>query len=663
MFSQMNALRTDTAALFSQDGPLAGRDGFEYRPQQSAMAIAVAEALASRTHLIVEAPTGVGKTLAYLIPALLHVIEEGRKAIVSTHTKNLQEQLLQKDIPIARTLLRTPFHVATLKGRRNYLCTTRLTNALGARHGLLDPEGQVELEAIRAWSTTTVDGDLEGLGFTPRADVWEMVCSETGVCSSATCSSQCFFQRAKVRAREAHLLIVNHALFFSLWRMNEGSEFFLFPDDFVIFDEAHTLEGVAAAGTGLHVSRRKAIQAVHKLYHPRTKKGLLAGKRKHIGLCDRALVGIDSFFDTVELAARGMSSGQRSTDVRIRTRGLVVNTLTGAIEPLLGHVQSREEDVDDLFRRQELVTARAALVDVLTSADCFLEQTEASWTYWVELGPSKQVALCASPSDVGEFLRERLFRERASVIMTSATLSVEGSLDYFRARIGARDASEKILDSPFDHQRQTTLAIARDITEPDRDGYAEELPGWIMSAVERSHGRALVLFTNAVLMRRVAEVLATQFEAGGIRLLVQGIDGQRHALLRTFQEDIDSVLFGLDSFWSGVDVPGKALEHVIITRLPFALPSHPLTEARLETIAARGGNAFFEHTLPEAILRFKQGAGRLIRSHDDRGIITVLDSRLLRRSYGRKFILSLPPCPVELFQLDGTTEIIEREIE
>jgi ATP-dependent DNA helicase DinG len=654
----MRTLVEDTAGIFSPEGQLARKAGFVHRPQQSAMAIAVADALAAREHLIVEAPTGVGKTLAYLIPALLDSMAEGRKAIISTHTKNLQEQLLQKDIAIARAVLGTQFQVATLKGRRNYLCATRLHTAMEARATLIDPEGQAELERIAAWASHSSDGDLEGLGFTPRADVWEMVCSETGVCGSSTCPTSCFFQRAKVRAREANVLIVNHALFFSLWAMNDAVEYFLFPNDFVIFDEAHTLEGVAAAGTGLHLSRRKALQAVQKLYSARTKKGLLAGKRKHVALCEAAISGIDDIFDAIEASARALAPDRKSVDIRIRTRGMVANQLPAALGPLIKHVESREDDIDDLFKRQELTAARGTLLEVLTGVEMFLEQTESSWTYWVGLGPQRQVTLCASPSDVGDFLRERLFREGTSVIMTSATLSVDGSLDYFRSRVGAVGARETILDSPFDHRRQMTLSLARDIPEPDKDGYAEALPEWIMSSVERSHGRALVLFTNAALMRRTAEALASSFHDAGIRLYVQGVDGQRHTLLKSFQEDIDSVLFGLDSFWTGVDVPGEALEHVIITRLPFAMPSHPLTEARLESIAARGGNAFMEHTLPEAILRFKQGAGRLIRSHSDKGIITVLDSRLLHKSYGRRFISSLPRCPVEFSMRDGSTESV-----
>jgi ATP-dependent DNA helicase DinG len=660
-------LKDSVHSIFSRTGALARHEGFELRPQQGTMASAVASALMERRHLIVEAPTGVGKTLGYLVPALLYAVRGGRKAIISTHTKNLQEQLLQKDFPIARSVTGTEAAVAILKGRRNYLCTTRLEHTVGIAPSLFDEEGLEQLGRIREWSLRTRDGDAEGLDFAPRSDVWDAVCSEQGVCSSGICGPHCFFQRAKQRARESPLVILNHALFFSLMGIGDGEEYYLFPDDFLIFDEAHTLEGVAGAGIGLKISHRQAILAIHKFYHPGTKKGLLSRrKKKSTALCARAETAADEFFALVGRTARALATesgreGGFRHDIRIRNPHLVADALRDHFTALEAAVRAAEEDSDDMFRKQEMGAARTALQFVRTGVTTFLEQIDRDLTYWVELPPggSKNITLCAAPSDIGQVLGPRLFREGSSVIMTSATLSVNGSLEYFKNRVGAVNTEGLILDSPFDHARQMTLSIAGDIAEPETEGYAAELPVWIMRSIDRTHGKALVLFTNTSTMRATASALADEISKRGLTLMVQGIDGQRHQLLEEFKRDIHSVLFGLDSFWMGVDVPGEALEHVIITRLPFAFPNHPLIEARLEGIASRGGNAFMEYTLPEAILKFKQGAGRLIRTREDKGIVTILDARIVRKSYGRAFISSLPRCPVEILTSEGDMEYME----
>ncbi|HTS00072.1 MAG TPA: helicase C-terminal domain-containing protein [Bacteroidota bacterium] len=655
--------------IFAPGGALERRDGFELRPQQASMAAAVAAALDDRAHLIVEAPTGIGKTLGYLIPAILYATRSGRKAVVSTHTKNLQEQLVQKDFPIARTVTGGDATVAILKGRKNYLCSTRLEHAVASAPSLFDEAGAAQLARIREWALRTHDGDAEELPFTPRADIWDAVCSEQGLCSTSVCGSHCFFQRARQKAKEASVVVTNHALFFSLLGVSGSDEYYLFPDDFVVFDEAHTLEAVAGAGIGIRISHRQAVLAIHKIYHPGTKKGLI-GRRKRTAasLAARAEVAADEFFTLAGSAARGLASatgpgGGRAyrSEVRIRNPHLVADGLGDHLVALEALVREFEEEADDVFRKGELATARAAVGAVRSAVSAFLDQTDSNLTYWVEVpaGPGGNVTLCAAPSDVGAVLGPRLFRDETSVIMTSATLSVAGSLAYFESRVGAAGVRELMLDSPFDHARQMRIAVARDIPEPESETYAEALPAWIMKSIERTQGKALVLFTNASTMRAAAAAVADDCASRGLTLMVQGIDGQRHRLLEEFRRDVHSVLFGLDSFWMGVDVPGEALEHVVITRLPFAVPNHPLIEARLEEITARGGNSFMEYTLPEAILKFKQGAGRLIRTKTDRGIITILDARVLRKSYGRAFLASLPRCPVEVLTVDGEAEYLE----
>lgn len=659
----MTELISTVDEIFSESGSLSRLQQFEYRPQQQKMAVAIAEALGTRKHLIVEAPTGVGKSLAYLVPAILYSRSEKRKAIISTHTKNLQEQLFRKDITIARGILGAKeVHAMVLKGRRNYLCATRLQRAMSSTGSLFSEDEQEQLLRIFEWSKETADGDVENLGFTPSANVWDMVCSEKGICSSAACGFMCFFQRTKERVRSANVVIMNHALFFTLMALQESEEQFIFPNDFVIFDEAHTLEAVAGLGIGKNVSRYQVLSAIHKLYNPKTKKGLFAKQKKALrALCDETEEIATEFFGLIRNVVS--AQGTQAKEYRVRRPYIIDDTLTGALTRLEKEAEKVQATTKSEAERNEVAAARRYLWEAHVLVGEFLEQPEFDFTYWVELVPGRNgnVTLCASPSNVADALGPKIFRAGTSVIMTSATLAVNNSLDYFERRIGGVGVDGIILDSPFDHISQMQLSIARDIPEPDTDGFAETLPRWIMQSVDRSKGKALVLFTSTALMRSVAQQLGPEFEERGIKLLVQGFDQQRHELLQEFKRDIHSVLFGLDSFWQGVDVPGEALEHVIITRLPFAVPNHPLIEAKLETITKRGGNSFMEYTLPEAVLKFRQGVGRLLRSTSDRGTVTILDSRVLKKRYGKVFLSSIPRCTVQILTEEGESTVAETQ--
>ncbi len=659
----MASLADTVDGIFSETGTLSKLPQFEYRPQQRRMAVAIAETLTARKHLIVEAPTGVGKSLAYLIPTLLYARSEKRKAIVSTHTKNLQEQLFHKDIAIARDVLGAKeVHAVVLKGRRNYLCTTRLRRAMASTGALFNSNEQAELQRIHAWSQRTVDGDVENLGFAPSTTVWDMVCSEKGVCSSSICKADCFFQRTKERVRAANVVIMNHALFFTLMALQDSDEGFIFKDDFVIFDEAHTLEAVAGIGIGKNISRHQVLSAIHRFYNPRTQKGLFIHQKKAVRhVCTEAEDAAVHFFETIRAAA--LAQHTQAKEVRVRRPYIVEDTLSGALMSLEREAEKAQEAAKHDAERAELSAACRYLWEARVLVSEFLEQAHSDFTYWIELsqGRSGNITLCASPSNIAEVLGPRIFRENTSVIMTSATLAVNNSLDYFQRRIGGVGIDGLILDSPFDYRAQMKLCIARDIPEPDTGDFVHALPEWIMRSVDRSKGKALVLFTSAALMREVAERLREEFAARGLKLLVQGINQQRHDLLQEFKRDVHSVLFGLESFWQGVDVPGEALEHVVITRLPFAVPNHPLVEAKLEAIAQRGGNSFTEYTLPEAVLKFRQGVGRLLRCATDRGMVTILDARILTRQYGRVFLSSIPPCTVELLTPDGETAMLVTE--
>ncbi|MGB5873662.1 MAG: helicase C-terminal domain-containing protein [Bacteroidota bacterium] len=657
-------------SLFAESGPLSSFPQFEYRAQQHHMAVEIARGLEQGDHTILEAPTGVGKTLAYLLPAALFAVENAGTAIITTRTKNLQEQLIHNDIPIAQAILDRPCDAVLLKGRRNYLCTTRLRNAMTSMDSLFGAHAAPELQRIQQWSHETVDGDLEHLGFSPDPLVWDAVCSMPGSCSSAVCGRSCFYQQAHHRARRSPLVIMNHALFFTLVSLKGGSDDFVFPNDFVIIDEAHTIQAVAAAGLGKAFSRHQLISTLRRLYNSRTRRGLLARQKGgYKTLCSRTERDVTRFFESLRGAARGLLSPadfQRTSgthQVRVPGPYLLRDTPHDQLEDLENRLRDLEERCGDFVLQQELVTARLALLETVALIDDLLTQTEPALTYWIEFGDRQysHIAMRGSPTDISEDLREQLFRERKPVVMTSATLAVGADLQYFERQVGTPGSRSLILDSPFDFMRQLTIVIARDMPDPESRKYLQELPVWILRCIERTGGRSLVLFTNASLMQSVASRIAREMADLGLQLLVQGIERQRHELLEEFRRDIPSVLFGLDSFWSGVDVPGEALQQVIITRLPFSVPTHPLIQARLERISGEGGNAFLDYILPEAILRLRQGIGRLIRSRTDHGIVSILDSRILQKTYGRAFFSSLPRCPLEVWSATGAIEEITPE--
>jgi ATP-dependent DNA helicase DinG len=642
-------------AFFSENGPLSKAKNFEFRPQQQEMAAAVANALEEERHLVIEAGTGVGKSLAYLTPAILWAIEQHKKAIVSTHTINLQEQLLYKDIPILKKIFPVEFDAALMKGRQNYLCPRRLERALQQANELFTGPEKNELNRLAEWARTTRDGSLSDLSVEPDPKVWAQVCSEPHICTKKTCGrdTRCFYHNARKRFEAADLVVINHTLLFVLLddpdEMAERESGFMFPNDFLILDEAHTVENVASRQIGIRISQYGLRSTIQRLYNARTRKGLFTVTRDAEGvrLAAELVDDTEKFFAAVE----SNCDFKKGREFRVRDADVVSDTITGRLTALQNRIAEVVKRTDDEFLKAEVQEYGRRIHEARTGIAAFLEQNRREHVYWVErTGKTAQfLTLNAAPIDIAPVLRRMIFRDNCSCIMTSATLSVgRKDLAYFRQRIGADEAEPALLGSPFDFQKQTKMFIVKKMPDPRDAQYEEALEHWVAHFVEKTDGRAFVLFTSYRGMQQVAERMAQFFSQKKFNLLVQGGGMPRGKLLEQFKTTPRSVLFGTDSFWMGVDVPGEALSNVIITRLPFAVPDHPLIEAKLELIEERGGDAFTEYSLPEAILKLRQGVGRLIRTKSDRGIIVILDNRIVTRPYGRAFLQALPKCPVEI---------------
>ena len=647
--------------FFSDGGKLGKAKGYESRPGQAKMAERVAEIIEDRKHLVVEAGTGTGKSLAYLVPAAFAAEELGKKAIISTYTIHLQEQLFGKDVPIVQSLVPFEFSAALLKGRHNYLCPHRLKKAQ-QHQGDLFATGQAEqLRGLVEWAGKTTDGTLSDIQFQVDATVWAQVCSEAFACTPRHCGGPtgCFYQKARNKILDAKVVILNHALLFGLLAgaeesEEEPSEGYLFPNDFLVLDEAHEVEDVAAKALGLEVRLGSLRFLLQRLIHPRTKKGVLT--RIGDGNAVKSTLGVlgilEASFEEILESAGLKGPGQK----RVRQALGVKSELGPRLMDVRAQLLKLAEDAGDGEERNELKDHARRLEASAFGLGEFLMMSREGHAYWVERRVAEdgraqrgEMSLHASPVEVAKRLEELVFRPDCTTIMTSATLDVGRGLDFFAKRVGAGEAETLLVESPFDYESQMRVYLPKGMPEPSEGAkFQEALEGWIQRFVGMTKGKAFVLFTSRAMLRKTAEGMAAWFEEQGIRLLVQDKGNSRTRLLKEFKEDRDSVLFGTDSFWQGVDVPGEALSNVILTRLPFSVPDEPLFEARCERIKEKGGEPFRELQLPEAILKFRQGVGRLIRSREDRGQIAVLDGRILSRTYGKSFLKILPECPVEI---------------
>ncbi|MBN2055562.1 DEAD/DEAH box helicase family protein [bacterium] len=688
----------EVLALLAPQGPVAaGLVGFETRPEQRVMLEAVVEAFNRDGLAIIEAGTGTGKSLAYLIPAMLWATRNKERCVVSTNTINLQEQLISKDIPFVNRVLNLNARFCLVKGRTNYLCLQKLHSIRSEPDAQLEEDEAADFQHILEWAGHTEDGSKSDLGQAPNQRIWEKVCSEADTCLFLKCPhyGQCFLFKARRRAASADLLVVNHHLLFSDLAIRRSANNFnatalLPPYRRIILDEAHNAEDAASSYFGEQLTKLGLVRLLRKLYHRRRTggdRGLLplllhrtSGTPQHpliaevisrdvmpylIGLFEEVDQSFLGFFDFVR--ERGDTS---DSDRKIRLVPAVIESmdwdemvrlpllelgdalahLYKLLKPLdaaLSEVEDESLDFDILQFR----STRQRLINWVGVLKTIIGYQEDGLVRWCEASTGTKwefARLLFSPLEVGETMKETMYDNFPSVVFTSATLTSGNEFTFIKQRLGIdkvtdRPVRELALPSSFDFAEQVLLCIPTDVPNPNSREYSDALTAHAMELLRVSGGSAFLLFTSFAMLNRTFRALEGPLRELNITPLRQG-DEDRHRMFERFREDITSTLFGTDSFWEGVDAPGETLRMVILTKLPFRVPTEPLVEARVEAIEKRGGNAFMEFTVPQAVIKFKQGFGRLIRKHDDRGVIVVYDNRVIKKFYGKLFLRSLPPC-------------------
>ena len=690
----------ELAAIFEPAGELERHfKGYENRPQQVSMASAVGRAFNQNQHLLVEAGTGTGKSMAYLVPAFQWADQNQLRVVISTNTLNLQDQLIHKDVPDLNAALGKNYRAAVLKGRGNYLCPRRFNamRSLGPRNS----EEMRVLAKLLLWLSQKGSGERSELNL-PRGEmaVWSRLSAEDDDCSLETCAShtggRCPYYRARLAADSAHVVIVNHALL--LADIATGNR--VIPEyGYLIVDEAHHLESATTQGLSFKVSEFEVQRVFRDLGSQR--RGLL---RQLIDLARRTLppdaqgkvetvisttsdrveectqaanLLFERMNDLLENRREGKPIGPYGQQLRIlpATRTLpdwegVEIAWENLREPLASIATALNDLADDLESLQSgeddpidtlavaMRIARRSLADIYTHLENMIFEPDAMVIYWAELSAQEsRLTLHAAPLEVGPLVERYLWHEKESVVMTSATLTTGGEFDFIRRRLYAEDADEYALGSPFDYETATLLYLISDIPEPvDRSNYQRAVESGLLQLMKATGGRGLVLFTSNQQLQTTARAISEPLAQAGIQVFEQSRGASRHALLEGFRTSENAVLFGTRSFWEGVDVPGPALSVLAIVRLPFDVPSDPIVAARSETYES----PFDQYMVPEAILRFRQGFGRLIRTRSDRGIVAIFDRRLLSKSYGRTFVESLPRCTVRQGPLVDLPEAAQR---
>jgi len=676
----------ELAALLEEDGAFARAfPGYEHRAQQIQMLRAVAGAFNDSGTLLVEAGTGTGKSVAYLLPAIYWAVQNNQRVVISTNTINLQDQLFDKDIPDLKKILPFEFKAVLLKGRSNYLCRRRLDTL--RRKEKLSPEEARVLAKVLAWLATTTTGDSAELTLIGNENaVWAQLASDPDICTPARCGyredGKCFFYRAREKADRAHLLIVNHALLLSDMALDNQ----VLPEyKYLVIDEAHHLEAQATDALSFAASRSSLAALLLGMANARggllgNLAGSLRGAEMAVAVknqiqnlindaaekIDRAERGVADFFRALEnyLQSQELAPGESDSaydrDIRLTPArrsqpawsdleiawddfGARLAKARDGLEKVYGVWNDLEADdapaQPDLA--QDLLAALRRLIETRAQMEALIAKPQASGIYWASIHKNKggDISLHSAPLYVGELLQKKLFAGKETAVLTSATLSVDNKFGYLKSRLGIGDwADELAVGSPFDFKRAAMVYVPADIPEPGEAGYQKVVEQSLIELFRATQGRALALFTSHSQLQNTYRAISRPLEEDDIIVIAQNLDGSRRQVLETFKTQERTVLLGTRSFWEGIDVVGEALSCLVIARLPFSVPSDPIFAARSETFE----DSFMQYSVPEAILRFRQGFGRLIRSKNDRGIVVVLDKRVLTKRYGKMFIESLP---------------------
>ncbi len=675
-------IRSLATKLLSEDSPI-GKflPGFQVREGQRQMVGAVSDALEGDQHLIAEAGTGTGKSLAYLIPAALYALTTEERVVIATHTIALQDQIRDRDFPTLRTVIPSPLSLAVFKGRTHYVCMRKLWQELRVV-GIGWPEEEVEAYmALVVWLVKTPEGNREELGQSGRMnEVWPRVQSETETCINKRCPffKSCYYFRARQTAFDANVVVTNHSLIMSDLKADHR----VLPRyDKLVLDEAHHLEDEATKHLGQEVYLAHCLTLFARLSRDGGRHGVLPELTKRLETTEGEIGEVKKIIEQltdllpplrshVEEAFHALAGLMTNEQTEFRITPAVENTLawrqflasvdqlmemSSSLTSLLQSLSERaeEETDDDLAGR--LLDAKGFIDELFANISilCDAGDIDADHVLWVEranISDRPYVSFHRAPIDVGRILSDALFQNKSSVVLTSATLAVEGRFDYLMARLGMSDAAADgrvaslMVSSPFDIPNQTLLCVPNDIPELAKMPVVEAA-AWLSDALYQlaraSRGRLLALFTSHALLRATASLVRDPLADRGLELFAQGIDGSRKRILESFRHHPNAVLFGAASFWEGIDLPGDQLTTLVIIRLPFAPPSHPVTAARHERLEQEGKSAFWAASLPEAVVRFRQGFGRLIRTVHDRGVVVVYDKRIVTARYGSTFIKSL----------------------